>query len=368
MLSFSSELLPPLEAITPDNRGPILTVVAFNFLFVTLIVVVVKFGSTLYSKTLLLGTDAPLLIALVIAFIQSLLIQFVVDNGLGKHASSIPADALNQYNKVSAQLLLILVLSLSKVSTCRLIYRITPGQHIRRASMITLITIGLWTVFAIFATAFQCRPQWRYLPSQCAGEGTIAYPIMVFNILIDLALVVIPLVMLWNVQIALQKRLQIFAAFSSRLLVYLPTNLHSNDPTWTIVNVNICNELMMMYLSIIAACMPSIYRILSSLRSGLNDVHLSNIELNTVGEATGSGTESRDQAHPNYFRKQQHSTFFPGFRSTDLFSMDESATQNGLLTIHGGFRRGSEDAVSTESTRRLTENQPSDRVRETVDI
>ncbi|RAK98221.1 uncharacterized protein BO80DRAFT_412889 [Aspergillus ibericus CBS 121593] len=380
MSPFSSELLPPLEAITPDNRGPALTIVAFIFLFVTLIVVVVKFGSTLYSKTVLFSTDAPLWIALVIAFIQSLLTQFAVDNGLGRHTSSLSSAEFSKYNKLTyaAQLLPILVLSLSKVSTCRLIYRITPGQHIRQANMVVVIVVGLWTVFALFATAFQCRPQWEYLPSQCAGEGAVAYPIIIINILTDLALVVLPLVMLWNVQMPFQKRLQIIASFCARLivvavsiteLVYLPTYLRSNDPTWTIVNVEICNELTM-YLSIIAACMPSIYRILSSLKSGLNDVHVSDIELNTTQGATGSRSMSRNQAGSSS-RARRHSTLLPGFRGTDLFSRDDNMTQNGLYTIHdSGVRRDRDGAESTESTQWLTEEDqlPVDGVRKTVDI
>ncbi|PWY80394.1 integral membrane protein [Aspergillus sclerotioniger CBS 115572] len=380
MSSSSSELLPPLETITPDNRGPALTIVAFIFLFVTLIVVVVKYGSTLYSKTVSFSTDVPLWIALVIAFIQSLLTQFAVDNGLGRHAHSLSADEFSKYNKFTyaAQLLVILVLSHSKVSTCRLIYRITPGQHIRQASMIVVIIVGLWTVFALFATALQCRPPWEYLPSQCAAEGAVAYPIIVINIFTNLALVFIPLIMLWNVQMAFQKRLQIIASFCVRLvvaavsiieLVYLPTYLHSIDPTWTIVNVDICNELTM-YLSIIAACMPSIYRILSSLKSGLNDIHMPDIELSTIHGATGSKAKSRDQAGSSS-RARRHSTMFPGFRATDLFSRDDNMTQNGLYTMQtNGFRRDRDGAESTESTQWLTEeNQPPiSGVRKTVEV
>lgn len=63
--SSSSELLPPLETITPYNRGPAITLVAFVFFFVTLIIVAVKFGTALCTKTVLLSTDAPLWIALV---------------------------------------------------------------------------------------------------------------------------------------------------------------------------------------------------------------------------------------------------------------------------------------------------------------
>ncbi|KAI2950778.1 hypothetical protein CBS147322_5282 [Aspergillus niger] len=377
-LSSSSELLPPLETITPYDRGPAITIVAFVFFFVTLIIVAVKLGTALYSKTVLLSTDAPLWIALIVAFIQSLLTQFAVDHGLGKHSSSLSTADFSKYNKLTyaAQLLLIPVLSLSKVSTCRLIHRLTPGQRIRRANMITMIAVGLWTVFALFATALQCRPHWEYLPSHCAGKGAVNYPIILINIVTDLALVVIPLIMIWSVQMTLQKRLQIIASFSSRLvlvavsiteLVYLPIYLQSSDPTWTIVDVDICNELTM-YLSIIAACMPSVYRILSNLRSGLNGVHLSEIELSTTQGATGSRTESGNQGGSSS-RANRRSAFFPGFRATELFSRHDT-TQSGLCTIQDdATRRNRDDTESTESTRGLTEDQPPvDGVRKTVDI
>ncbi|GFN14743.1 uncharacterized protein AtWU_04543 [Aspergillus tubingensis] len=376
--SSSSELLPPLEIITPYNRGPAITLVAFVFFFVTLIIVAVKFGTALCTKTVLLSTDAPLWIALIIAFIQTLLTQFAVDHGLGKHASSFSTADFSTYNKLTyaAQLLLIPVLSLSKLSTCRLIHRLTPGQRIRRANMMNIIVVGLWTVFAVFATALQCRPHWEYLPSQCAGQGAINYPIIIINILTDLALVVIPLIMIWSVQMTLQKRLQIIASFATRLvvvavsiteLVYLPTYLHSSDPTWTIVDVDICNELIM-YLSIIAACMPSVYRILSNLKTGLNGVHMSEIELSTTQGATGSRTKSGNQGGYSS-RARRRSALFPGFRATELFSRLDT-TQNRLCTIQDDtIRRNRDDAESTESTRGLTEDQPpADGVRKTVDI
>ncbi|PWY66615.1 integral membrane protein [Aspergillus eucalypticola CBS 122712] len=377
-LSSSSELLPALEKITLYNKGPAITLVAFVFFFVTLIIVAVKFGTALYTKTVLLSTDAPLWIALIIAFIQTLLTQFAVDHGLGKHASSLSTADFSKCNKLTyaAQLLLIPVLSLSKLSTCRLIHRLTPGQRIRRANMITGIVVGLWTLFAIFATALQCRPHWEYLPSQCSGQGAVDYPIIIINILTDLALVVIPLIMIWSVQMTLQKRLQIIASFATRLvvvavsiteLVYLPTYLHSFDPTWTIVDVDICNELMMS-LSIIAACMPSVYRILSNLKTGLNGVHMSEIELSTTQGATGSRTKS---GNPGGYssRARRRSALFPGFRATELFSRYDT-TQNGLCTIQDDtIRRNRDDAESTESTRGLTENQPPvDGVRKMVDI
>ena len=125
-----------------------------------------------------------------------------------------------------------------------------------------------------------------------------------------------------------------------------------------------------MYLSIIAACMPSIYRILSSLKSGLNDVHMSDIELSTTQGATGSRNKCQDPAGSSS-RARRHSSMFPGFRGTDLFSRHDSMTQNDLYTIHNnGFRRDRDGAESTESTQWLTEEDrpPTSGVRKTVEI
>lgn len=124
---------------------------------------------------------------------------------------------------------------------------------------------------------------------------------------------------------------------------------------------------LIMYLSIIAACMPSVYRILSNLKTGLNGVHMSEIELSTTQGATGSRTKS---GNPGGYssRARRRSALFPGFRATELFSRFDT-TQNGLGTIQDDTsRRNRDDAESTESTRGLTEDQPPvDGVRKTVD-
>ncbi|OJJ42381.1 hypothetical protein ASPZODRAFT_53947, partial [Penicilliopsis zonata CBS 506.65] len=304
-------LRPPLEAVTADNKGPILTVVGFSCFFITFLIVLAKLGSSVYTKAIFWNCDVPLWIALLLAFLQTLLIQFTVDHGLGQHRDKLSAYTFSRYSKLTyaAQLLLILALYLSKASTCLLVHHLTPKRQITRASSILLAVITVWMVFALLGTALQCSsPRWEYLPNRCAGEGAIAYPIIVFNIATDLALIIIPIVMLWTVQMTWQKRLQVISAFASRVLAVivslvelalLPKYLKSTDPTWTIVNVAICNELMM-YVSIIASCMPSLYRVLRSLTTGLNDMHLSgDIELFTTTPGSSSRYNRSGSHNPN---------------------------------------------------------------------
>ncbi|XBQ93925.1 hypothetical protein V6000_009380 [Aspergillus fumigatus] len=260
-------LLPPLGQLTPNDHGPIVSLSTFIFLSCTLIVVLAKIASMLYLKRSVPSVDIPIWICLIVAFDQSILIQIAVNRGMGKHRSEVPSDSLDAYNKLNytAELLLLLVLALSKVSTGNLIRSISPSKSILRWGFMVQIGLGVWTLLALFGTAFQCRaPYWEYSPSRCIGKGAVVYPIMVLNMALDAALVVLPIVMLWNVQMPLVQRLKVSSAFASRSLVivvnivqmtYLKQYLNSTDSTWTIVSVTACNQ------SVSFPCAVGLYQI-----------------------------------------------------------------------------------------------------------
>lgn len=95
----------------------------------------------------------------------------------------------------------------------------TPNNSLRRTCTITAGIILAWTVFSIFAIAFQCQmpKPWLYTPGRCAGDGALLYPIGVLNILTELILLGLPFVMMRSVQMALSKRVKILGSFSTRL-------------------------------------------------------------------------------------------------------------------------------------------------------
>ncbi|KAF5865961.1 hypothetical protein ETB97_001537 [Aspergillus alliaceus] len=110
------ELLPLLAVTTVDNLDPILTIVAFIFLFCTLIIVLAKM--------------------VIIAVARSILVQFAVNYGLGELvASRAPVD-IDRYDQFThtAQLLHVLVIALSQVSVARLLYHLAPRRQVRQAS------------------------------------------------------------------------------------------------------------------------------------------------------------------------------------------------------------------------------------------
>ncbi|KAG2001765.1 hypothetical protein GB937_009921 [Aspergillus fischeri] len=340
-------LLPPLGQITPNNHGAIVSLFTFIFLSCTLIVVLAKIASMFYLKRSVPSVDIPIWICMIVAFVQSILIQVAVNHGMGKHRSEVSSDSFDAYNKLNyaAELLLLLVLALSKVSTGNLIRSISPSKSVLRWCLMVQIGVGVWTLLALFGTAFQCpAPYWEYSPSRCIGKGAVVYPIMILNMVLDAALVVLPIVMLWNVQMPRVQRLKISSAFASRSLsspVFASTltSVH----TGTIVSATACNQSVsfpcttsraMMNISIITACIPSLYRVITSLALGMNTVHMS------------EGTELSSTA--NSKKPNSHSTP-KSFRSSRPSRRRESTLISNISTVRSNADRDE----STESTKRM---------------
>lgn len=122
----------------------------------------------------------------------------------------------------ASNILFIAVLAISKLSVALLILQLAPDRRIHIACFITLSLTLAWTLISIFGLAFHCKlPQpWIYLPHRCAGA--VEYPIAVLNILTDLALSIIPCLLLWNVQALRATRFWVMLAFDTRLLYVSP--------------------------------------------------------------------------------------------------------------------------------------------------
>ncbi|EAW07592.1 uncharacterized protein ACLA_023060 [Aspergillus clavatus NRRL 1] len=337
-------LLPPLEQITPNNHGATVSIVAFVLLSPTILTVLAKVATMVYLKRCLLSVDLPIWACTITALIQSILIQHAVDNGMGRHRGDLSSSAFDAYNKFNyaAQLLFILVLFLSKLSTTNLIGAISPNETIQRWCMTTHVCMGAWAVLAVFALAFQCQPPyWEYSPTRCVAEGAIVFPIMIINMILDASLVATSTLMLWHVQMPRVQRLKVSAAFASRAVVivlgviqllYLPKYLRSDDPTFF---PNSKTLRAIMNCSIITACIPSLYRFINSLALGTNTVYVGGTEL-----SSGAGFHRPKASASGSGRVRRAS-------STRLGSSRESSIFTRVTTV------GNHEGCETESMRHL---------------
>lgn len=89
--------------------------------------------------------------------IESVFLLLALTNITRYMAVSQPASTyLTDKLVYSAEILLIAVLALSKLSTALLILELSPRKDIQRAALVTLCVIGVWTAFAILGDILQC--------------------------------------------------------------------------------------------------------------------------------------------------------------------------------------------------------------------
>ncbi|OJJ66113.1 hypothetical protein ASPBRDRAFT_189152 [Aspergillus brasiliensis CBS 101740] len=349
----------PFETLSDDNHGPLITLVSVALLIVAIIFVSAKLCSVIYFKQRRSAVHTPVWIALVLLIVEVVVIQKGVDNGIGRHMDTLSATALQKASKYlyAAQLLHVVILSLSELSTTLLVWKLTPHRGIRQTCRITVGLVAAWTIFAVFGIAFQCEmpDPWLYSASRCAGQGATLYPISIIHIITELIIVIIPFFMMRNVQLTLTTRVKILAAFSARIIVIalalahlalLPSYLHSTDITWTIINPTICQQAMTC-ATVTIVCLPTLYHIFAGLHSGLITTRLPDeVELK--------------HTHPYGPNSTLGSHESKGKGPTDLATIDSVVSVKRKSII----RRSS----LSDSTKRLTEGDKGGGVLMTVDI
>ncbi|KAE8321601.1 hypothetical protein BDV39DRAFT_11011 [Aspergillus sergii] len=372
------------QALSSENRGTLITLTSVSLLIVAIIFVAAKFGSAIYFKQRRTAVNTPIWAALILAIIQVVLLQKAVDHGMGKHQDGLSDGDIQAWSKFAyaAHILLIGAMSLSKMSTILLIWKLTPSKSLRRSCALTAGIVVGWSIFAVLGIAFQCEMPgpWLYSPERCAGEGAIFYPIAVFNILTEVILVVLPFLMMRNVQMAQHKRVKILCSFSSRLIIVfvgiahlalVPSFSHSTDVSWDIVNWEIVAQTMML-TTVIIACVPTLYHIFAGLHSGLTTTQIPDgigLELpqtkpsGYINQSSSGASQSHSCSRSHGRSRKKGRSMLDG-RDTDAVVITEVST--GVNLGRDERDRQSSSSEGAESTRHLTQGNGG--VLRTVDV
>lgn len=190
---------------------------------------------------------------------------------------------------------------------------IKPPKPVMRACQATMALINVWALAALFATIFECSPPrvWDY-QGQCVNQWALYLSNVTWNIVTDLALVILPFLLMRNVQVSNQKRWVVIGLFGCRIIVPAFAIVGAvamshywgsspPDPTWHAVNATLWTQAIL-NLSIITACIPCIKRFLADLSTGMMTVNIPEpLELTmknpsssiTSPDTTGRGTPFR---------------------------------------------------------------------------
>ena len=101
-----------------------------------------------------------------------------------------------------------------------LIISIKPLKPLLLSCHILLGIIGAWGVAAVISLAIQCDlpSPWDSTPGRCLNQQALYIGLGAGNILIDLATIILPFILVWNVKLPSAKRAQISGLFALRIV------------------------------------------------------------------------------------------------------------------------------------------------------
>ncbi|KAI9712158.1 MAG: hypothetical protein M1812_006996 [Candelaria pacifica] len=302
---------PPHGIITENDRGPYVVLTVYILMVTMLLTVITRMIMRFLVIRMLKTDDFLLTAATILAVIQSILVVRAEDRGLGKHRLDLSDADFGTYSKYNyaSQLLFIFVLFCSKVSLIILTTSITPSKGLSVASQVLMGVIAAWALASFFALAFQCHlpSPWDFTPGRCLNQQAMYDAIGATNILTEVAIIALPVLMMWTVQVTTYKRVEVMLLFGVRILVCAAIVVHlailtdwfkSSDKTWANVNPTIAVQFVM-HLSVITACIPSLKRFLSDLQTGHMNTKIPDSHLELSNRSKSYGLNSRSSNKEN---------------------------------------------------------------------
>ncbi|KAL2857733.1 hypothetical protein BJY01DRAFT_201994 [Aspergillus pseudoustus] len=324
--------------------------------------------------------DIMIIIALLFAAAVSGIGLKLRDYGLGKDMWTIPSDDIRQTLKlffIEEELYCICV-ALVKISMLLLYLRLFPNGRIRSAVFVALGLTAAWEVVSFFVLLFSCWPisyywnQWDgEHKGRCISHNNFLLAHSTINIVLDVAVVCIPMPTLMRLQMPLEKRLGVCVMFAVGIVVTVISIFRlvetvgfnsTTNPTKDFVPVGIWS-LLELDVAIMCACLPAIRALVihvyntyikepiaSRISSSRNK--LSNAYGSGGGSQTGTGSRSRAPYHTATISNPDNPEQF--IRLEDIESGDDAlvtppATASPKTKRHSIFSRRSNEPRSPGS-------------------
>lgn len=333
---------PAFQQLTADNHGPTVVVVSYILLITSVIVVITRLVTRLKVTRKLAIDDYMIVAASAFCTAETIALTFAVNKGLGRHIDALSTSEFEGFSKAiyATRVLALPTLALAKTSTSLLITGIRPPRPIQIAGYIILGITNIWALGATLALIFQCSlpDVWAY-KSQCINQWALYLSNVIWNVTTDLALILLPIVLMHNVQVSSEKRWVVNALFGSRIIVpafaiagatassdYWTAS--PSDPTWHAVKSWLWMQAII-NSSIITACIPCIKRFLADLSSGLMAVNISEpLEMTMKGARS---TATNEHSGTTYAKSGSIASKL--FKSSKMSSTQRSQQSRGSVDV-----------------------------------
>ncbi|KAI1101870.1 hypothetical protein F4804DRAFT_314727 [Jackrogersella minutella] len=252
------------------------------FLFV---VSVFSVGAGLGTKYALLRKltwdDWLMFLALAFSLAQCITISLAASQGLGKDMSTLSGDSITSFLKAeyASVPLQITTFALVKWSIAVFIEHLSPNETHHRIDLGLRVVVGLWLVSGIFSSLFQCSipTPWDYINGTCINRRAWWTYIGVLNVVTELGIIVLYLLIIWNLQTSLSRKVIVLSIFLTRILVIAGSivqlvvfwnALPDSNVTQSMWLPVILNQAVLC-ASILTACLPYLKPFIESLQSGI---------------------------------------------------------------------------------------------------
>ncbi|KAI5798913.1 hypothetical protein EDC01DRAFT_22741 [Geopyxis carbonaria] len=226
---MSAEALPaypPPNYVNPETRVPEFLGVQIGMTALALVIV----SARLWTRARLvraIGLDDYLIaVAMALGTVQTILTCMGLRGGTGLHIWDVPPTSdVSSALKYSfaTQVLYMPIVQLVKISILTFYLRLTPLRPFRLA-VFTVMGVCIAFGFAVTMTdLFQCSPirkgWFSTLPGKCIDQVLFFRSTAIINIILDFTLFLLPLPVMWSLQMRLRQRLALCGVFSVGLFV-----------------------------------------------------------------------------------------------------------------------------------------------------
>ncbi|CAO2654585.1 Nn.00g113180.m01.CDS01 [Neocucurbitaria sp. VM-36] len=208
-----------------DDKGP--TIVSMSVVFTTIAFVTTCLRLWVRKGRRALGLDDyTITAAMCLTIVEAGLTIQAVTHGKGKrgiYLSRSDREYINMYSWY-AQHVLFAAMALVKISVCLLVMRIKNSKAMKWLTGVVIAVLCTSALECSIVLLAQCRPisaHWRPTPGACWPAEVRIYSIYVqagFSIATDLICSLLPIVIMWNIQLPFRKKMSIWALMAIGLV------------------------------------------------------------------------------------------------------------------------------------------------------
>ncbi|KAI9886879.1 MAG: hypothetical protein M1823_001315 [Watsoniomyces obsoletus] len=253
-----------------EDRSTVLIIaVSVMMVFPTMSIILRLFAKR-RTNSRISADDYAILAALFLAFGLHAITTTATRFGVGRHAAVVGRDNIRRQFMTQYAFVIVYIIDITLVKGSILLFyrRLFDTRQFKRTSAIVAGIILAYCTAFVLVSIFQCTPiphMWdKSIEGHCINTPIFLLLGAVFNIVSDIVIVLLPLPIVWNLQVTRRQKIALTSVFllggfvcvaSIVRVPYLWMLTTSGDPTWYSVNAAIWT-MVEVDLGIVCACLP----------------------------------------------------------------------------------------------------------------